>query len=69
MRLGLALPTVAAKIKEERKIDVEGEIDAAEGATNKGPSHTDLISTPSHSAFSRSPAGSDSLQKPRVFVA
>jgi hypothetical protein len=35
MRLGLALPTVAAKIKEERKIDVEGEIDAAEGVTNK----------------------------------
>jgi hypothetical protein len=25
----------AAKIKEERKIDVAGEIDAAEGATNK----------------------------------
>jgi hypothetical protein len=35
MRLGLVLPTVAAKIKEERKIDVEGEIDAAEGATKK----------------------------------
>jgi hypothetical protein len=35
MRLGLAPPTVAAKIKEERKIDVEGEIDAAEGVTNK----------------------------------
>jgi hypothetical protein len=35
MRPGLALPTVAAKIKEDKKIDVEGEIDAAKGATNK----------------------------------
>ena len=35
MRLDLALPTVAAKIKEERKKDVPGEIDAVKGATNK----------------------------------
>ena len=42
MRLGLAPPTVAAKIKEERKIDVEGEIDAAEGVTNKAIRCPDL---------------------------
>jgi hypothetical protein len=35
MRLALAPPTVAAKIKEDRKIDVKGEIDAVEGVTNK----------------------------------
>ena len=35
MRLGLTLATVAVEIEEEREIDAEGEIDAAEGATNK----------------------------------
>jgi hypothetical protein len=35
MRLGLPLTTVAVEMEEEGKINVEGEIDAAEGATNK----------------------------------
>ena len=35
MRLGLTLTTVAVEIEEAMEIDVEGEIDAAEGATNK----------------------------------
>jgi hypothetical protein len=35
MRPGLTLATAAVEIKAEKKIDVEGEIDAAEGATNK----------------------------------
>ena len=35
MRLGLTLTTVAVKMEVEREIDEEGEIDAAEGVTNK----------------------------------
>ena len=35
MRLGLTLTTVAVEIGEEREIDAEGEIDAAEDITNK----------------------------------
>jgi hypothetical protein len=35
MRLGLRLTTVAVEIEEEREIDEEGDIDAAEGVTNK----------------------------------
>jgi hypothetical protein len=35
MRLALAPPTVAVEIKEDGKIDAEGEIDAVEGVTNK----------------------------------
>jgi len=35
MRLGLTLTTVALEIEEEREINAEGEIDAAEGVTNK----------------------------------
>ena len=35
MRLGLTLTTVAVEIEAARKIDAEGEIDAAEGVTNK----------------------------------
>ena len=35
MRLGLTLTTVAVEIEAAREIDVEGEIDAAEGVTNK----------------------------------
>ena len=35
MRLGLTLTTVAVEIKEAMEIDAEGEIDAAEGVTNK----------------------------------
>ena len=35
MRLGLALTTVAVEIEEEREIDEEGAIDAAEGVTIK----------------------------------
>ena len=35
MRLGLVLTTVAVEIEVEREIDEEGDIDAAEGVTNK----------------------------------
>ena len=35
MRLGLKLTTVAVEIEEAMEIDEEGEIDAAEGVTNK----------------------------------
>ena len=35
MRLGLTLTTVAVEIEDTMEIDVEGEIDAAEGVTNK----------------------------------
>ena len=35
MRLGLTQTTVEAKIEEEKEIDEEGDIDAAEGVTNK----------------------------------
>jgi hypothetical protein len=35
MRLGLVLTTVAVEIEAEREIDEEGDIDAAEGVTNK----------------------------------
>ena len=35
MRLGLRLTTVAIEIEEAMEIDEEGEIDAAEGVTNK----------------------------------
>jgi hypothetical protein len=35
MRLDLTLTTVAVKMGVEREIDAEGEIDAAEGVTNK----------------------------------
>jgi hypothetical protein len=35
MRLGFTLTTVEVVIEEKREIDEEGEIDAAEGVTNK----------------------------------
>jgi hypothetical protein len=35
MRLGLRLTAVEVEIEEEREIDAEGDIDAAEGVTNK----------------------------------
>jgi hypothetical protein len=35
MRLGLTLTSVAVEIEEEREIDEEGDIDAAEGITDK----------------------------------
>ncbi len=35
MRLGLTLTSVAVEIEEEREIGAEGDIDAAEGVTNK----------------------------------
>ena len=69
------LTTVAVKtkkegvIEKETEIDAEGEIDAVEGVTNKAIRPYSLIFTPSHSAFSRSQASADSLQKPSVFVA
>jgi len=75
MRLGLLLKTVAVKTKKagaigkEKEIGAGGEIDEAEGDTNKAIKPHSLIFTPFHSAFSRNLAGYDPLQKPYVFVA